>query len=89
MNGRLGDATITDVTDDAIFYEYFVGGLTYHGFTRHLAIARADSSRSASPDRAPGIAEIFVAESGELDSVVRGLVRAAPWAGQSASGIVS
>lgn len=28
-NGRLGDATITDVTDDAIFYEYFVGGLTY------------------------------------------------------------
>ncbi len=29
LNGRLGDATITDVTDDAIFYEYFVGGLTY------------------------------------------------------------
>jgi hypothetical protein len=28
-NGRLGDATITDVTEDAIFYEYFVGGLTY------------------------------------------------------------
>jgi hypothetical protein len=28
-NGRLGDATITDITDDAIFYEYFVGGLTY------------------------------------------------------------
>jgi hypothetical protein len=29
LNGRLGDATITDVTDDAIVYEYFVGGLTY------------------------------------------------------------
>jgi hypothetical protein len=29
LNGRLGDATITDVTDDAIIYEYFVGGLTY------------------------------------------------------------
>jgi hypothetical protein len=29
LNGRLGDATITDVTDDAIFYEYFIGGLTY------------------------------------------------------------
>lgn len=27
--GRLGDATITDITDDAIFYEYSVGGLTY------------------------------------------------------------
>jgi hypothetical protein len=27
--GRLGDATITDISDDAIFYEYFVGGLTY------------------------------------------------------------
>ncbi len=29
LNGRLGDATITDISDDAIFYEYFVGGLTY------------------------------------------------------------
>jgi hypothetical protein len=29
LNGRLGDATITDITDDAIFYEYSVGGLTY------------------------------------------------------------
>jgi hypothetical protein len=29
MSGRLGDATITDITDDAIFYEYSVGGLTY------------------------------------------------------------
>jgi len=28
-NGRLGDATITDVSDDTIFYEYFVAGLTY------------------------------------------------------------
>ena len=28
-NGRLGDATITDITDDAIFYEYSVAGLTY------------------------------------------------------------
>jgi hypothetical protein len=27
--GRLGDATITDISDDAIFYEYFVAGLTY------------------------------------------------------------
>lgn len=29
MNGRLGDATITDISEDAIFYEYSVGGLTY------------------------------------------------------------
>ena len=29
LYGRLGDATITDISDDAIFYEYFVGGLTY------------------------------------------------------------
>jgi hypothetical protein len=28
-NGRLGDATITDVNEDAIFYEYSVAGLTY------------------------------------------------------------
>jgi hypothetical protein len=27
--GRLGDATITDIVDDVIFYEYSVGGLTY------------------------------------------------------------
>jgi hypothetical protein len=29
LSGRLGDATITDISDDAIFYEYFVAGLTY------------------------------------------------------------
>jgi len=28
-NGRLGDATITDISEDTIFYEYSVGGLTY------------------------------------------------------------
>ena len=28
-NGRLGDATITDITEDAIIYEYSIGGLTY------------------------------------------------------------
>jgi hypothetical protein len=29
QNGRLGDATITDINEDAIFYEYSVAGLTY------------------------------------------------------------
>jgi hypothetical protein len=29
LNGRLGDATITDINDDAIIYEYSVRGLTY------------------------------------------------------------
>lgn len=29
LNGRLGDATILEVTGDAIFYEYSVRGLTY------------------------------------------------------------
>jgi hypothetical protein len=29
LNGRLGDATITDIAEDAIFYEYSVAGLTY------------------------------------------------------------
>lgn len=28
-NGRLGDATITDISEDVIFYEYSVAGLTY------------------------------------------------------------
>lgn len=28
-NGRLGDATIVDISDDAIVYEYFIAGLTY------------------------------------------------------------
>jgi len=28
-NGRLGDATILEITDDAIFYEYSVRGITY------------------------------------------------------------
>jgi hypothetical protein len=29
LTGRLGDATIVDITEDAIFYEYSVRGLTY------------------------------------------------------------
>lgn len=29
LNGRLADATITDIIDDAIVYEYSVAGLTY------------------------------------------------------------
>jgi hypothetical protein len=29
LSGRLADATITDITEDAIFYEYSVAGLTY------------------------------------------------------------
>jgi hypothetical protein len=29
LSGRLGDATITDINDDAIIYEYSVRGLTY------------------------------------------------------------
>jgi hypothetical protein len=29
LTGRLGDATITEITEDAIFYEYSVRGLTY------------------------------------------------------------
>ncbi len=28
-SGRLGDATVTDVNENAIFYEYSVAGLTY------------------------------------------------------------
>jgi hypothetical protein len=28
-NGRLGDATILEINDDAIFYEYSVRGITY------------------------------------------------------------
>jgi len=28
-NGRLGDATILEISDDAIFYEYSVRGITY------------------------------------------------------------
>jgi hypothetical protein len=30
QNGRLGDATILEVTDGAIFYEYSVRGITYN-----------------------------------------------------------
>jgi hypothetical protein len=28
-SGRLGDATIMEISDDAIIYEYSIGGLTY------------------------------------------------------------
>lgn len=29
LNGRLGDATILEITDDSILYEYSVRGMTY------------------------------------------------------------
>jgi hypothetical protein len=29
LSGRLGDATITEISEDAIFYEYSVRGVTY------------------------------------------------------------
>lgn len=29
LNGRLGNAIVTEITEDAIFYEYSVAGLTY------------------------------------------------------------
>ena len=48
QNGRLGDATITDISDDAIFYEYFVGGLTYSSsqdISQLRAMIPADSHR--------------------------------------------
>ena len=36
-NGRLADATITDITDDAIFYEYFGARHHVHCVAGHLA----------------------------------------------------
>ena len=47
-NGRLGDATITDISDDAIFYEYSVAGLTYtasQDISQLHAMIPADSHR--------------------------------------------
>lgn len=31
VRGRLGDATITDIADDTIFYSYTVSGVVYEG----------------------------------------------------------
>jgi hypothetical protein len=47
-SGRLGDATITDVSDTAIFYEYSVAGLTYtasQDISQLLEMIPADSHR--------------------------------------------
>ena len=47
-NGRLGDATITDITEDAIIYEYSVAGLTYtasQDVSRLREMIPADSHR--------------------------------------------
>ena len=46
--GRLADATVTDITDDTIFYEYSVGGLTYtasQDITQLREMIPADSHR--------------------------------------------
>lgn len=50
-NGRLGDATITDISDDAIIYEYSVGGLTY---TASQDISQLRELIPADPERLIG-----------------------------------
>jgi hypothetical protein len=47
-SGRLGDATIMEISDDAIIYEYSVGGLTYtasQDITQLRELLPADSHR--------------------------------------------
>ena len=50
-NGRLGDATILEITDDTIFYEYSVRGITY---TASQDISKLRELIPADPERLIG-----------------------------------
>jgi hypothetical protein len=51
--GRLGDATITDVHDDTVFYEYSVRGVAY---TASQDVSKLRDYLPANPDRLIGSA---------------------------------
>ncbi|HTW64138.1 MAG TPA: hypothetical protein VME17_05955 [Bryobacteraceae bacterium] len=51
MTGRLGDATILEITEEAIFYEYSVRGITY---TASQDITKLRELIPAEPDRLIG-----------------------------------
>ncbi len=89
-NGRLATQPSLEITDDAIFYEYSVGGITYTASQDISKLRELIPADPASPDRPAGVAEIFFAESRQFDSVVRGVVRIARWArANQPSGIAS
>ena len=50
-NGRLGDATILEITEEAIFYEYSVRGITY---TASQDISKLRELIPADPERLIG-----------------------------------
>ena len=52
LHGRLGDATITDASESALFYEYSVRGVTY---TASQDISQLREQIAANPERLIGL----------------------------------
>ncbi|HEV2690122.1 MAG TPA: hypothetical protein VGV35_16305 [Bryobacteraceae bacterium] len=65
--GRIGDATITDVQDNTIFYEYSVRGVVY---TASQDITQLRDHIPADPDRLIGPCGLKYATSNPANSII-------------------
>ena len=85
--GRLGDAMITEVTDDALFYTYSVRGVQY---AASQDISSLRDCLPAAPERLIGMAGIKYATGNPANSILlceewSGLRKLPPRAGDSAN----
>ena len=65
--GRLGDATITEVQDNTIFYSYSVGGVTY---TASQDISQLSAQIPSNPEKLIGPASLKYAPRNPANSIV-------------------
>ena len=65
--GRLGDATITEVQDNTIFYSYSVGGVTY---TASQDISQLLAQIPSNPEKLIGPASLKYAPRNPANSIV-------------------
>ena len=67
LHGRLGDATITEVQDDTIYYSYSVGGVTY---TASQDIAQLRAQVPGDLDRLIGPASLKYSPRNPANSII-------------------
>ena len=67
LTGRLGDATITEVTDNTIFYSYSVGGVEY---TASQDISQLRERIPSEPERLIGPASLKYAPRNPANSII-------------------
>jgi hypothetical protein len=67
LHGRLGDATITEVRDDTVFYSYAVRGVSY---TASQDISKLRSHIPTDPDRLVGPASLKYSPGNPANSII-------------------